>query len=82
MTGVSTPTDPDRLSAAAAVLMTLTLLWSGALAVGFAWSAADGGPRMSGGRALAFWLIAGFLALLAVRTGYELARRVLLARRR
>lgn len=79
---VSTPSDPDRLSGAAAVLMTLTMLWSGALAVGFAWSAADGGPRMSGGRALAFWLIAGFLALLAARTGYELVRRLVPARRR
>lgn len=79
---MTAPDDPGRLTGAAAVLMTLTLLWSGALAVGFAWSAADGGPRMSGGRALAFWLIAGFLALLAVRTGYELVRRLVLARRR
>ncbi len=58
-----------------ALLMSMVLLWSGALAAGFGWAAASG--KMSFGRTLMFWLIAGFLSLLAVRTGYEMVRRLL-----
>jgi hypothetical protein len=62
-----------------ALLMSMVLLWSGALAAGFAWAAASG--KMSFGRTLMFWLIAGFLSLLAARTGYEMVRRLVRSRR-
>lgn len=62
--------------AAAFVLMALVLLWSGALAVGFAWAAATGHQQMGFGRTVVFWVVAAFLGLLAVRTCFELVRRV------
>jgi hypothetical protein len=77
---VTTPADENRLTAAAAVLMVLVLLWSGALAAGFTWAAVAGGDRMSAGRTVIFSVIAGFLVLLWVRTAYELGRRLLLSR--
>ncbi len=57
--------------------MSLTTLWSGGLAAGFGYAAAD----LSGTRQLLFVLIAAFLAVLAVRTAYELVHRFALARR-
>lgn len=74
---MSTPTKPGGPPAAAVVLMSVTSLWSGALALAFGWSAAAGGEKMTFGRTLMFWVIAGFLGVLSVRTGYELARRLL-----
>lgn len=56
--------------------MTLVLVWSGGLAAGFAYA----GSQLSGAKALGYLLVAGFLGLLALRTAYELVRR--LARRR
>ncbi len=76
----STP-DANRLTGVGALLMTLVLLWSGALAVGFGWAAITGADQMSFGRTLVFALIAGFLGLLCVRTTYELIRRFLGTRR-
>lgn len=76
----SVTTEEPRPTAAAWVLMTLVLLWSGALAALFTVSAATGRGGISDTRRLAFALIALFLSLLAVRTGYELVRRLLLLR--
>lgn len=71
------PGDGRRITVVGAVVMTLVLLWSGALAAGFAWAAATGSDSMGASRTLLFYLIAAFLGLLAGRTGYELVRRLL-----
>lgn len=71
------PGDGRGLTVVGAVLMTVVLLWSGALAAGFAWAAATGSDSMGTSRRLMFYLIAAFLGLLAGRTGYELVRRLL-----
>lgn len=71
------PDDGRRITVVGAVVMTLVLVWSGALAVGFTWAAATGSDSMGTSRRLIFSLIAAFLGLLAVRTGYELVRRLL-----
>lgn len=68
-------------SPAAVVLMSLVLLWSGGLAVGFGYAAATGGDQMSSTKVLLFWIASAFLALLALRTGYELVRRLVLGTR-
>lgn len=72
--------EEPRPSAGAWVLMGLTALWSGALAALFTVSAVTGRGGISDTKRLAFGLVAVFLALLAVRTGYELVRRVRLQR--
>lgn len=69
--------DGRRVPVAAMVLMILVLLWSGSLAFGFAWAAVRGADSMTFGRILTFWVIAVFLGLLALRTSYELGRRLL-----
>lgn len=75
------PEEPSRLTGAAAVLMTMVLLWSATLSAGFAWAAFAGPSTSTFGRTAGFLTIAAFLALLAVRTGYELFRRLIHARR-
>ena len=67
--------DGDRLTGVGALLMTLVLLWSGALAVGFGWAASVGRQDMGPARTVLFWIVAAFLGLIAARTGYELVRR-------
>ncbi len=57
--------------------MLLVIVWSGGLAFGFAYAATG----LSGTKSLLFVLIAAFLAVLAVRTAYELVHRFALARR-
>lgn len=64
------------LTPAAGILMTLVLVWSGALAAGFAYAALSRADSPSFARSAGFLAIAFFLALLAGRTGYELVRRV------
>ncbi len=71
----------DRLTGVGALLMSLVLLWSGALALGFGWAAATGGDRLGGARTVMFWLIAAFLGLVASRTAYEIVRRLASMRR-
>ncbi len=68
---------PERPGAAAIVLMSLVVLWSGALALGFAFAATS----LTGTTALLFFLIAAFLSVLALRTAYELVHRFVLGRR-
>lgn len=73
--------DEDRLTPVAALFMVLVLLWAGGLAAGFGYAAADGGG-LSGTKRLGFTLVALFLGLLALRTGYELVRRLVARARR
>lgn len=73
---MSLPGRPPRRSAAAIVLMSLVVLWSAALAFGFAWAAATADQRLGSGRRVAFGVLAVFLTLAAGRTAYELWRRV------
>jgi ABC-type Co2+ transport system permease subunit len=68
--------DPDEGRGVALVFMTMITLWSGLLATGFGWAAAVGAEEMSSGRRVAFVLIALFMGLLALRTGYELIRKL------
>ena len=63
------------------VLMALVLLWSGGLAAGFAYAAANGAGQLSSTKVLLFWIASAFLAVLALRTGYELVRRLVLGAR-
>jgi hypothetical protein len=72
----------SRLTGAAAVLMTLVLLWSTTLSAGFAWAAFAGPSGSTFGRTAGFLAIAAFLALLAMRTGWELLRRLIRGRDR
>lgn len=67
-------TDKQRSGPTVYVLMLLVLVWSGALAAGFTWAATSG--ELSTTRTAVFFGLAGFLALIAGRTGYELVRRV------
>jgi hypothetical protein len=73
---VTSPDDTGPLTGVAALLMSLVLVWSGVLAVGFVWAAVDGAGQMSFGRTLMFYVIAGFLGLLSGRTAFELVRRL------
>lgn len=70
------PTEPVRGRAAAVILMSVTLIWSVLLAVGFGWVAATAADSMGPGRRLAFAAVSVFLTILAVRTAYELWRRL------
>jgi hypothetical protein len=71
---VNTDEQPGGLTAAAGILMGLVLLWSGGLAAGFVYAGLAEGSSV--GRATGYLLIAFFLALVALRTGYEIVRRV------
>lgn len=56
--------------------MGLFVLWSGALGVGFAAVAVVAADELSATRRLVYALLALFLLLIALRTGYELFRRL------
>jgi hypothetical protein len=56
------------------VLMSVVLLWSGGLTVGFTYAAVAGEAPFS--KTLMYGLLAAFTALLAARTAYELVRRL------
>jgi sterol desaturase/sphingolipid hydroxylase (fatty acid hydroxylase superfamily) len=58
------------------VLMVVVLLWSGALAAGFGFAAVTGAESLGLGRRTTYYLLSGFMALLATRTAYELWRRL------
>lgn len=62
----------SRPRPAVIVLMSLVTLWSGGLAVGFGFALASG--RLGSTRTLFFSLACGLLAVLALRTAYELIR--------
>ena len=64
----------ERPRPAVIVLMLLVTVWSGALAAGFGWAVATASDRLGSSRVLVFTLAGGLLAVLAVRTAYELVR--------
>ncbi len=70
------PQEPVRGRAAALILMSVVLGWSVLLAAGFGWVAASSAEGVGPARRFAFAAVAIFMALLAVRTGYELWRRL------
>ena len=62
----------SRPQAPVIVLMVLVTLWSGGLAAGFAYAVASG--RLGSTQTVLFTLAGALLAVLAVRTAYELVR--------
>ena len=66
--------EPSAAPAGLIVLMTIVLLWSTALTVGFGYAALAGSG--GAGRTVMYALLAAFTALLAARTGYELLRKL------
>lgn len=65
-----------RLSGTGLALMLLFTLWSGVLGAGFGVAVVVARDRLGEGRSLLFALIAIFMLLAAVRTAYELLRRL------
>ena len=56
--------------------MLLVAIWTGLLAVGFGYAVATGAGQLGLARAVAFVLLAALMAVIAVRTSFELWRRL------
>jgi hypothetical protein len=73
--------DAGPLTGVAILLMSLVLVWSGVLAVGFVWKAVGESGDVPFGRTAVFYVLAAFLGLLSSRTAFELVRRLVRRKR-
>ena len=58
------------------VLMTFVLIWSSVLTAGFSYAAVAGSGEAGFVRTAGYGALAAFTALLALRTGYEMVRKL------
>jgi hypothetical protein len=73
---VTRPPDEVPSQVPILALMTLVLLWSSVLTVGFGYAAVAGSEQAGFARTAGYGALAAFTALLALRTAYEMVRKL------